>query len=58
MQALMGVENERNRNLLEVFTDSDWSGSGDMRSTSSAIHVLNSIVIHSTSRTQKLYFSE
>ena len=54
MQAVMGSDGDQKRkNLLEVFTDSDWSGSGDMRSTSSAIHVLNSAVIHSTSRTQK-----
>ena len=29
----------------------DWSGSGNQRSTSSAVHVLNGLVIHSSSRT-------
>ena len=53
MQSLMDVEFDQQKNLLEVFTDSDWSGAGDMRSTSAAFHVLNSVVIHSTSRTQK-----
>ena len=47
------VEFDQEENLLEVFTDSDWSGAGDMRSTSAAIHVLNSVVIDSTSRIQK-----
>ena len=53
MQSMMDVDDGKQQNFLEVFTDSDWSGSGDMRSTSSAVHVLNSIVVHSTSRTQK-----
>ena len=53
MQSLMDVEYDQQKNLLEVSTDSDWSGAGDMRSTSAAFHVLNSVVIHSTSRTQK-----
>ena len=38
---------------LETFSDADWSGSGNQRSTSSAVHVLNGVVIHSSSRTQK-----
>ena len=41
------------KNTLEVFNDSDWSGNGDMKSTSSAVHVMNGIIIHSTSRSQK-----
>ncbi len=40
-------------NTLEIYSDSDWSGSGDMKSTSSAVHVMNGVVIHSTSRSQK-----
>ena len=40
-------------NTLEIYSDSDWSGSGDMKSTSSAVHVMNGIVIQSTSRSQK-----
>jgi len=54
MQSLMGSECEqKQKNLLEVFTDSDWSGSGEMKPTSSAVHVLSGVVIHSISRTQK-----
>ena len=30
-----------------------WSGGGDMKSTSSAVHILNGIIVHSTSRSQK-----
>ena len=43
----------REKNTIEVFSDSDWSGSGDMKSTSSAVHVLNGIIVYSTSRSQK-----
>ena len=46
---LREVETENNMNVIETFSDSDWSN----RSTSSAIHVLNGNVIWSTSRTQK-----
>ena len=53
MEAQLKQHHEREKNTLEVFTDSDWSGSGDMKSTSSAVHVMNGIVIHSTSRSQK-----
>ncbi len=34
-------------NTLEICSDSDWSGSGDMKSTRSAVHVMNGIVFHS-----------
>ena len=53
MEAQLKQHQEREKNTLEVFTDSDWSGSGDMKSTSSGVHVMNGIVIHSTSRSQK-----
>lgn len=53
MESILGVQGERTKNMLEVFTDSDWSGSGNMKSTSSAIHTLNGLVIFSTSRSQK-----
>ena len=53
MEAQLKQHHEREKNTLEVFTDSDWSGSGDMKSTSSAVHVMNGIVVHSTSRSQK-----
>ena len=42
-------ETETQNNLIETYSDSDWSN----RSTSAAVHVLNGIVIWSTSRTQK-----
>ena len=53
MQSQMDVMEEKQSNLLETFSDSDWSGSADMKSTSSAVHMLNGVVIHSTSRSQK-----
>ena len=40
---------QSNMNCVETFTDSDWSG----RSTSSAVHVVNGIIVWSTSRSQK-----
>ena len=48
-------EFDNNRvHLFELFTDSDWAGSAYSRkSTSSSVFCLNSIVIHSHSRTQK-----
>ena len=53
MEALLNQFYERERNTIEIYSDSDWSGSGDMKSTSSAVHVLNGIIFHSTSRSQK-----
>ena len=53
MESLLKHHHERDKSTLEVFSDSDWSGSGDMKSTSSALHVMNGIIIHSTSRSQK-----
>ena len=53
MEALLYQHCEREKNTIEVFSDSDWSGSGDMKSTSSAVHVLNGIIVYSTSRSQK-----
>ena len=46
---MFGSETETQNNLIETYSDSDWSN----RSTSAAVHVLNGIVIWSTSRTQK-----
>ena len=40
-------------NALEFYSDSDWGGSGHMKSTSNAVHVMNGIVILSASRSQK-----
>eukprot|EP00435_Cladocopium_sp_Y103_P056043 s3048_g18.t1 len=53
MESVLGVDGESNKNNLEVFTDSDWAGAGDMKSTSAAVHTLNGLVIFSTSRSQK-----
>ena len=38
--------------LVESFSDSDWQGGKDLRSTSSAAHYINGNLIHSSSRTQ------
>ena len=35
MQSLMDVEFDQEKNLLEVSTESDWSGAGDMVFSSS-----------------------
>ena len=53
MESQIGVIEERSTNVLETFSDSDWSGAGDLKSTSSAVHMLNGVVVHSTSRSQK-----
>ena len=40
--------------LLETFTDADWSGcKSTRRSTSGAIHAVNSMIVHASSRSQK-----
>ena len=37
--------------LLETYTDADWSGNRvTRRSTSSAVHTINGIVVHCSSR--------
>ena len=55
LETLNGACNndEQRPNCLETFSDADWSGSGNQRSTSSAVHVLNGQIVHSSSRTQK-----
>ena len=41
--------------LLETYTDADWSGNKvTRRSTSSAVHTINGIVVHCSSRGQKV----
>ena len=39
-QLHIDVIQERPRNVIETFNDLDWSGVGDMKSTSSAVHML------------------
>ena len=52
-QGLVGHTME-SRWILETFSDSDWSGSkSHRRSTSAAIHMLNGVVIFTSSRGQK-----
>lgn len=56
MEAQLKQHHERERerkNTIEVYTDSDWSGSGEMKLTSFVVHVVNGIIVHSTSRSQK-----
>ena len=53
METLNGVESERTENVVEVYSDSDWNGGTGFKSTSSAMHVLNGLIVHSTSRSQK-----
>ena len=53
METLNGVESERTENVVEVYSDSDWNGGTGFKSTSSAMHVLNGLIVHSTSISQK-----
>ena len=53
METLNNVETERAENVVEVYSDSDWNGGTGFKSTSSAMHVLNGLIVHSTSRSQK-----
>ena len=48
-EAMRDVSSQSSSNCVETFSDSDWSG----RSTSSAVHVVNGVVVWSTSRSQK-----
>ena len=48
-EAMRNTETHSETNCIETFSESDWSG----RSTSSAVHLVNGIVVWSTSRTQK-----
>ena len=45
METVLGKDTQRSRNNLEVCTDSDWAGAGDMKLPSAAIHTLNGLVI-------------
>ena len=53
MATLNGIPNERSSNVVEVYSDSDWNGGTGAKSTSSAMHVVNGLIVHSTSRSQK-----
>jgi len=52
-EKLNGVfENDDNKRLIETFTDADWQGGGNAKSTSSGCHCVNSLLVHTSSRTQ------
>ena len=53
LETLSGNSHGDEMNCLETFSDADWSGTGALRSTSSAVHVLNGVIVHSTSRSQR-----
>ena len=46
------VENEDNKCLIETFTDADWQGGGNAKSTSAGCHFVNGLLVHTSSRTQ------
>ena len=46
------VENEDNKCLIETFTDADWQGGGNAKSTSAGGHFVNGLLVHTSSRTQ------
>ena len=46
------VENEYDKCLIETFTDADWQGGGNAKSTSAACHFVNGLLVHTSSRTQ------
>lgn len=49
-----GVDDQLNsdKSLVETFTDADWQGGRDLKSTSAACHFLNGNLIHTSSRSQ------
>ena len=52
-EKLNGVcENDDNKCLIETFTDADWQGGGNAKSTSSGCHFVNGLLVHTSSRTQ------
>ena len=52
-EKLNGVfENDDNECLIETFTDADWQGGGNAKSTSSGCHFVNGLLVHTSSRTQ------
>ena len=46
------TENEGNINLIETFTDADWQGGGNAKSTNSGCHFANRLLVHKSSRTE------
>ena len=52
LNGVVEVSDSRAHTLVETFTDSDWQGSRDLKSTSAACHFVNGNLVHSSSRTQ------
>ena len=46
------VENGCNKCLVETFTDADWQGGGNAKSTSAGCHFVNGLLVHTSSRTR------
>ena len=46
------TESESGMCLIESFTDADWQGGGNAKSTSSGCHFVNGLLVHTSSRTQ------
>ena len=46
------VETTNDNCLIESFTDADWQGGGNAKSTSAGCHFVNGLLVHTSSRTQ------
>ena len=46
------VDAECDKCLIESFTDADWQGGGNAKSTSAGCHMVNGLLVHTSSRTQ------
>ena len=46
------VESDCNKCLVETFTNADWQGGGNAKSTSAGCHFVNGLLVHTSSRTQ------
>ena len=46
------VESDCSKCLVETFTDADWQGGGNSKSTSAGCHFVNGLLVHTSSRTQ------
>ena len=46
------VESDCSKCLVETFTDADWQGGGNAKSTSAGCHFVNGLLVHTSSRTQ------
>ena len=53
-QAPIQVESDCSKCLVETFTDADWQGGGNSKSTSAGCHFVNGLLVHTSSRTQRV----